>query len=54
MYPDPGSDVRYSGRGLIVFPASGMATFTVQIPRDYRYEIILRLQVGVSTYMHLK
>lgn len=45
MYPESGSAMEYSGRGLIVFPASGTAIFNVQVPRDHRYEIILRLQV---------
>ena len=49
MYPEPGSDLEYSGRGLVVFHVSGTATFSVQVPRDYRYEIILRLQVDMAT-----
>lgn len=46
VYPEPGSSVEYSGRGLVVFSQSGTVTFTVQVPRDYRYDIILRHQVN--------
>ena len=45
MYPGPDSSVEYSGRGLVIFPSSATVTFSVQVSRDYAYEIILRLQV---------
>ena len=49
MYPGPESATEYSGQGLVVFPASGTATFSVEVPHDYRYEIILRIQVYYRT-----
>lgn len=45
MYPEPDSGTDYSGRGLVMFPPSGSATFYVEVPRDYQYELILRIQV---------
>lgn len=49
MYPGPESAIQYSGRGLVSFPPSGVALFTVIPPRDYTYEMVLRIQVH---YIH--
>lgn len=45
MYPEPDSGTDYSGQGLVMFPPSGTVTFYVEVPRDYQYELILRIQV---------
>ena len=51
MCPEPGRGTDYSGGGLVMFPTSGTATFSVEVPRDYPYELILRIQVYI--YLHI-
>lgn len=45
VFPAPDSSLEFTGRGLVSFPPLGDAIFTVQVPRDSSYEVILRLQV---------
>ena len=36
----------FTGRGLISLPVAGSAIFTVEVPEDSQYEVIIRYQVS--------
>lgn len=46
VLPLPGETVPFTGQGFISLSLLQSATFTVEVPQDYRYELIIRYQVS--------
>ncbi len=51
VLPLSGGSVPFTGRGLISLSLLEAATFIVEVPQDYQYELIIRYQVSLISHI---